>query len=164
MVNQAATITLSKKQRKILENMRKGTHSPLHFIERSSIILMAADGITNKEIARKKSCNRNTVKKWRNRIAQALPEINRTESELPHLLHSHIKEALSDEQRAGGPCKFTPEQVAHIIAIACEDPDKYDVPMSHWTPSALARKVIELNIVESISPRQVGRFLKRSEI
>jgi len=51
-INQAATITLSEKQRKILEAMKKGTRTPLHLVQRSTIILMASEGINNKEIAR----------------------------------------------------------------------------------------------------------------
>jgi len=163
-VNQPATIHLSSRQRTLLENLNKGMHSPLHFIERSSIILMAADGVNNKEISRRTGFNRNTVRKWRDRFAQALPEINKTESEHPHKLKSLIESVLSDEHRSGGPCTFTPEQVAHIIAIACQSPKDHDVPLSHWTPSELARQAVKQGIVDSISPRQVGRFLKRRGI
>ena len=56
---------------------------------------------------------------------------------------------------------FTAEQVARIIAMACQSPGEYGLPISHWTPSELARQAIEQKIVESISPRQVGRFFKR---
>ncbi|WP_162238531.1 hypothetical protein [Paenibacillus sp. A3] len=42
-VNEAPVIVLGSKQRKILEAVRKETHNPWHWIQRSTIILMAAD-------------------------------------------------------------------------------------------------------------------------
>ena len=160
-IRKAAEIRWSEKQRTILESMKKGTHTPLHLIQRSTIVLMAADGFSNKEIERQTDMERNTVKKWRNRVAKAMPELTRIESEEPWKLKAAVETILQDEARPGKPPKFTSEQVAHIIKIACDKPEVHGVPLSHWTPSALAREVVKQHIVESISPRQVGRFLKR---
>jgi transposase len=160
-IRKAVEIQLSEKQRTILEAMKKGTHSPLHLIQRSTIILLASDGLSNKEIERQMNIERNTVKKWRNRIAKATPELKRIENEQPWKLKAAVEAALQDEERPGKPPKFTAEQVAHIIKIACEKPEDHGVPLSHWTPSALAREAVKQNIVENISSRQVGRFLKR---
>jgi len=68
---------------------------------------------------------------------------------------------LMDEARKGAPAKFSPEQVAGIIALACEPPSDSGLPVSHWTPPELAREAIKRGIVESISPRQVDRFLAK---
>jgi hypothetical protein len=152
---------LSEKQRSILESIKKGTHSPLHLIQRSTIVLMAADGLNNKAIERQTGWKRNTVKKWRGHWAKATPEIDQIEAEKPWALKATIDAVLQDEYRPGKPPKFTSEQVAHIIKIACDKPEVHGVPLFHWTPSALAREVMKQNIVESISSRQVGRFLKR---
>jgi len=59
-------------------------------------------------------------------------------------------------QGGGGPT----EQVAQIIAVACENPQACEYPVSHWTTPLLAKEVIKRGIVESISPASVGRFLK----
>lgn len=72
-----------------------------------------------------------------------------------------IVDVLADEPRSGGPPKFSPEQVAAIIALACEPPGDSGLPISHWTPPELAREAAKRGIVESISPRQVDRFLAR---
>ena len=88
-------------------------------------------------------------------------ELKRIELETPHKLRSAIEKILSDAQRPGGPPKFKDEQVAAIIAMACEDPSNFDLPFSHWTPELLQIEVIKRGIVESISVRQIGRFLKR---
>ena len=66
-----------------------------------------------------------------------------------------------DDDRCGAPPTFTPEQIAAIIALACEHSSQSGVPVSHWTPPELAREAIKRGIVESISPRQVDRFLAR---
>ena len=161
MIRKAIEIRLSEKQRTVLEVIKKGTHSPLHLIQRSTIILMAADGLNNKEIERQTNWKRNTVKKWRKRWSEASSEINQVEDEKPWAFKSTIDAVLQDEYRPGKPSTFTSEQVAHIIKIACDKPEDYGVPTTHWTPSALAREAVKQNIVKSISSRQVGRFLKR---
>jgi hypothetical protein len=84
-------------------------------------------------------------------------EENATDKDLRAL----IVDVLADEKRCGGPTKFTPEQVAAIIALACEPPADSGLPISHWTPPELAREAIKRGIVESISPRQVDRFLAK---
>jgi hypothetical protein len=58
------------------------------------------------------------------------------------------------------PATFTPEQLAKIIAVACEKPSDSERPVSHWTPRELAAEVILRGIVKTISARHVGRFLK----
>ena len=73
---------------------------------------------------------------------------------------SGIAERLSDAPRSGAPATFTPEQICQIMAMACEDPERLDVPISHWSQSELARQAVRRGIVESISHGSVGRFLK----
>lgn len=68
---------------------------------------------------------------------------------------------LSDATRSGGSLKFSPEQVAQIIALACEPPSDGGLPVSHWTPPELALEAANRGIADRISPRQVDRFLAR---
>jgi putative transposase len=156
----ASVIQLSKKQRHILGKIAKGTHTPLHLKTRAQIILLAAAGWSNNAIEKTLKIDAKTVKRWRDRYSNQYNELQRTEAERPHKIRRTIMEVLSDEQRPGGPAKFTDEQVAAIIALACEDPMKFGIPFSHWTPQLLQIEVIKLGIVESISVRQIGRFLK----
>ena len=71
-----------------------------------------------------------------------------------------VEARLTDEQRSGSPGKFSAEQIAGIIAIACEDPQSSGYPVSHWTPQEVAAEAHKRGLVRSISVRQVGRFLK----
>jgi putative transposase len=67
------------------------------------------------------------------------------------------------ERRASprSPATFTPEAICQIMALACEDPETLDVPISQWSQSELARQSVARGIVKSISHGSVGRFLKR---
>ena len=76
------------------------------------------------------------------------------------ILTTVIVEALTDHPRAGTPATFTAEQIVQIVAVACEDPADSGRPVSHWTPCEVAEEVRKRGIVETISPRSVGRFLK----
>jgi transposase len=158
----ASQIELSEKQERILHEYAIGTHTPLHFKLRSQIVLNAAKGWHNNTIEENMGMDAKTIKLWRDRYSVQGSELKRIESETPHKLRSAIQSILSDERRPGGPCKFTDEQIAAIIAIACEDPSKFELPFSHWTPSLLQIEVIKLGIVQKISVRQIGRYLKRT--
>jgi putative transposase len=154
-------ITLSKKQHQILKENAVGTHTPLHIKTRSQIILHASKGWSNNAIEENMGIDPKTVNKWRDRYSVQYEELKRIETETPHKIRSTIMKVLSDAPRTGGPPKFKDEQVAAIIAISCEDPSKYGLPFSHWNSGSLKNEVEKLGIVESISVRQVGRFLKR---
>ena len=72
-------------------------------------------------------------------------------------------EVLSDRPRPGVPNFFSVEQVVQIVALACETPEKSERTVSHWTAKELADEAVKRGIVEKVSPRSVGRFLKGSE-
>ena len=160
----ATKMELSEKQERILTEYAVGTHTPMHLKTRAQIILKAAKGWTNNSIEKNMGLDAKTVKLWRDRYAKQHEELKRVEAATPHKMRSTIEKILSDEQRPGGPSKFTDVQVAAIIALACEDPSNINLPFSHWTPGLLQIEVIKLGIVTSISVRQIGRFLKKKEI
>jgi hypothetical protein len=49
-----------------------------------------------------------------------------------------------------------------LRGVACEVPQARGYPLSHWSASDLRPEILKGGIVEGISVRQVGRFLKRS--
>jgi hypothetical protein len=69
-------------------------------------------------------------------------------------------ERVQDAPRPGAPATFSAEQWCQIIALACEPPEASGRPISHWTPRELADEACKRGIVERISERHVGRFLK----
>jgi len=160
----AEKIILSTHEEKILTQIKLGTHSELHLKQRSEIILLGSKGASNSAISREVGINRESVIKWRNRYASASEEITKTELETPKKLRSIIEKILSDAPRCGAPSTFTDEQIACIIALACELPESLGLPFSHWSPSLLQKEVINRGIVESISAVHVGRFLKGTRL
>jgi transposase len=82
---------------------------------RASIVLAAADGISNAGIARQLGVCEDTVRKWRRRYA---------ETRLA---------GLADAPRSGRPRRFSPMQRAQVVALACELPASRGMPLSRWS-------------------------------
>ena len=66
----AASITLSDSDKKILEKNTRSRAVSIRLSERSRIVLLAAAGLENKEIAQRLNVPPNKVGKWRNRFAE----------------------------------------------------------------------------------------------
>ena len=159
----AVSISVSERQRSIMERWEKnkaGTSAQL--IERCSIILLSADGVSNAEQGRRLGIDRQRARRWRTRWADNEERLAAAEREgaSDRDLAKLLRELLSDEPRSGAPATFTAEQLTQIIAVACEPPEESGRPVTHWTPKELADEVIKRDIVETISPRHVDRILK----
>ena len=157
----APTIKLSEGQRAVLESITRRDTCPHQLVRRARIILLADEGLSNSAISRQVGYERHQVGQWRCRWAAQAESLALAEGqEDPKSFGGLIDQILSDAPRPGAPLKFTAEQVAQIIAVACEDAEDAGRPVTHWTSSELADEVIRRGIVESISPRQVGRFFE----
>ena len=152
---------LTGRQRAILEQMVRRTTSPQRLVTRSKIILKAAAGKRNQEIADEMAVTVRTPRRWRDRWAKASARLAAAESDATAAQLSDLIEAvLTDKLRSGTPATFTAEQICQIVAIACENPQESGRPVTEWTSTELADEAIQRGIVASISPRSVGRFLK----
>lgn len=156
-------IDLTEKQIALLQRICRRQRSTQQQVRRASIILKIAEGRSNKEVAELLAVHRITVRTWRERwliAAGGLLELEHEESET--LVRNAIETVLSDAYRSGTPPSFSSEQVVQIIALACEAPIDSGLPLSHWTPKALADEALKRKIVASISEQSVARFLKGS--
>jgi putative transposase len=161
MPGRARKLIVTERQQAILQAMTRSGTCPQAVALRARMILSAFDGTCNEEIAERVGCERHAVGPWRHRWAEAFDRLVLIECcEKPTALPRAIEGLLSDRPRSGSPGKFTAEQVTQILAIACEDPEESGRPVTHWTPRELADEAAKRGVVESISPRQVGRFLK----
>ena len=70
-----------------------------------------------------------------------------------------LSRALYDKPQPGATPKITGEVEAHLIALACSDAPE---GRSRWTLRLLADKLVELEIVDSISHVAVGNVLKKT--
>jgi putative transposase len=155
---------LSDRQQAVLQSLVRRQTSPQGRVYRAKAILAAAAGNSNEHIAQQLGLNRNTVCTWRRRwqlAIEALAEAEAAGAE-DKALRARIGAVLDDAPRPGTPETFSAEQLTQIISVACEAPAASGRPVTHWTPRELAQEVIQRGIVERISVRTVGRFLKRS--
>ena len=162
MPGKAAKVVISERQQELLQEMTTSRMCPAGLAMRASIILGAFDGQTNEQIAEQVGCERHAVGLWRRRWKENFSKLIHAECVgRPGELRRFIEEkVLADAPRAGRPSRFTADQIALIIAVACEPPEKSGRPISHWTQPELADEVVKREIVPAISARHLGRFLK----
>ena len=158
---QPVSITVSPPQQALLERLLRQHSSPQALVRRIQIVLAAASGLSNEQIAQQLGCSPRTARRWRARWAAAQPDLAAAEAEADdRALRTLIAETLADAPRPGAPPTFTAEQIVHIIAIACTPPADSGRPIDAWTPRELADEAEKRQLVASISARSVGRFLK----
>lgn len=159
-------IELSDRQRSLLEKMVRRQTSPQRLWRRAKLILSMASGNNNQQTGHQLGVDRETVRQWRSRWLEAVPQL--TAAELSGVsdkeLTAMMELVLTDEPRLGAPVKFTAFQVTQIIAIACEQPQESERPISQWSGREIREEAISRGIVEEIHERTVQRFLKRSRL
>jgi transposase len=152
MPKRATAVVLSEKEQEGLIQITKRHRSEQQVVLRARIVLAAAQGHSNAQIARKLSVTVDTVRLWRERWV-GLQGID--------LQTLSILERLQDASRPGGKPKFSAEQRGQIAALACETPAEAGRPISQWTGREIADELKTRGIVEQISPRHAARLLKK---
>ena len=142
-VPKAQRIYLSPSVRRELTAVARSATSEHRHVVRARIILKAATGASNAQIARELGCHVDTVRKWRNRFAK----------------DSRV-EALRDRPRSGRPSKVPVSIRCEVIKFACDKPESYDVPYRDcWTQQALA-DVLKAQTGWKLSRAEIGRILR----
>jgi transposase len=157
---------LTNTQREILHQIQRGSTTERRCVERARILLSFDTFRSKKGVARTLGLDIKTVRKWHRRWDEVRGVLSPLETDsVPRQAYRRVlEEALKDAPRSGAPITFTAEQVAQIVAMACEKLDDSDGPVSHWTNGHLAAEAVDRKIVASISPASVGRFLGEAEI
>jgi transposase len=134
-------IRLSDAERAELESLSRRATAPHRTVLRARIVLLAAGGARNSEIAAKLGLCEDTARKWRRRYCQK------------------GLEGLADAPRPGRPRVFPSAVVAEVKAMACEMPAASGTPLARWTCPELARKAAAGGIAPAPSPSTVRRWL-----
>jgi Homeodomain-like domain len=139
-------VRLTDQEREELKGVIKKLKGTGQKLRRAQILLKAdADGPnwTDERIAESFSCRTRTVEKIRQRLVER-----------------GFEETLHRVERAQPPVAklLTGEQEARIIATRLGSPPK---GYANWSLRLLARKVVELRIVDSVSYETVRRTLKK---
>ncbi len=145
-------VALSDEARRALEAVVRGRQTAQQVALRARIILAAADGENNSQLARRLGIEPDTARLWRTRWLALAP--------LP-LAELGVVERLADAPRPGGPCRITAAQICRLTALACEAPQASGRPIGQWTGRELADEVVKRGIMERLSPRHAARLLTR---
>jgi transposase len=138
----AHRVRLTAEERATLIGLTRRGESNTRRITRARVLLLADRGTTDRAIAEALTIHPRTCQRLRQRACQA-----------------GVLAALDDRPRPGAPRLLDDTQEAHLIALACSDaPDGRD----DWTMQLLADRLIELQIVETISDETVRRVLKQT--
>jgi putative transposase len=145
-------LKLDESERQQLQQLVNRHNTPQQIALRASIILLADEGRNHREIGRELNISRDMARIWRERwLMLSDKEVG-------------VVERLKDADRSGAPATFSLEQILQLFAMACEKPELYGRPLSHWTARELAEEMIKQEIVESISPRHVRRLLAEASL
>lgn len=127
---QLAQLVLSAEEQSVLEGWASRHKSAQSVALRARIVLRAAEGWSNSQIAEHLHVTRLTVGKWRGRfLAQRL-------------------DGLADEPRPGAPRKVTDAEVERVITRTLEETPR---DSTHWSRRSLAKVV-------GLSPSTIGRI------
>jgi transposase len=113
-------IELTDDERAELEGWTRRRTSAQALALRSRIVLAAADGLNNTEIAARLGIHRNMAAKWRGRFAE------------------YRLDGLTDEPRPGQPRTITDAQVEEVIVKTLETTPR---DATHWSTRSMAREV-----------------------
>jgi len=145
-------IELTEAERQALETVVRQHSTPQQKALRARVILAAADGLNNAQIAHQLGVSIDMARLWRERWRILQPA---TLKDLP------VLDRLTDLPRPGRPRRITAEQICQIEALACEAPAVSGRPISQWTGQEIADEIMARGIVDQISDRHAARLLKR---
>jgi len=146
-MNKKYIVRLSAKERRVLAEVVKKLSGSSQQVRRAQMLLKAdaaGPAWTDQRIAEAFDSRTRTVEKLRERFV--------TEG-FEQTLRGKTRETPATEKLLGG------KQEAQVIAVRLGPAPK---GYAHWTLRLLARKVVELEIVESISHETVRRTLKKT--
>ena len=119
----AAEIALSKEERRRLETWASTRSTSVRLRERARIVLMAAQGMTNKEIAAELEVDANKVGRWRSRVAkEGMPSIE--------------KERPRGANHGGKNSKKQAELRSKVVEVRTQTTPK---DATHWSCRSMAR-------------------------
>jgi transposase len=131
MVAPAAPLSITDGQREVLESLLRSHTAAVRQVRRAQVLLLAADGVSNVEIAERCEVSRPTVLAWRKQFeAEGLTRFGEV------------------AKGRGAKASIAQEKIAEIVRLTTQTtPDG----ATHWSVRAMARRV-------GVSPASVQRI------
>jgi transposase len=149
MSRRATPIVLTVEERNELQRRVRARTSSQQAAQRARIVLRAADGVRNIDIAAELGIARHTVQQWRDRFATARLA------------------GLKDRPHHPPPREYGAERQARILVVACQAPAELGWSgQTHWSVRDLARYLgehPELGVGRP-SKSTVGKILQAADL
>ena len=138
-------VNLSVEEKSQLLKLTKKGKSQARVLKRANILLLADEGMIDKEIAKALHVGVQTAFNIRKRFCL-----------------QGLQAALKEKPRPGSGNKvLDAKSEAYLVALTCsQPPEEREV----WTMQLLADRLVELKVVESISDETVRRTLKKMNL
>ena len=140
-MRRAQQIQLTEQQRDELKKLVSIGTGPARVLTRARIILLAAKGEGNQQIADAVGVSWRTVIRIKARFRE------------------EGLEAIKEHSRPGRPPRITGDIEAKLVMLACSQPPE---GRARWTLQLLADKMVELGYIEAISDVGVMKRLKKT--
>lgn len=144
--NQKNIVILKEEEQKVLTQLTKSGQCRPREVQRAHILLLAdingPYAMPDYAISELLKCSESTVLKRRKRFA----------------LTQNVKDTLFDSPRSGRPTIVDGATEAHLTMIACSSPPE---GYARWSLSLIHKRIVQLEIVDTISPSTIGRVLKK---
>ncbi len=141
----AALVELSLEQRTVLERLVRQRSKPARLIERARIVLLAADGLENKQIAKRMRMTPEKAARWRSRF-----------------LEGGAAALEKDASRPGRTRIITDRRVKAVVKMTLEETP---ANATHWSTRTMARaaSISEASVrriwrAHGLKPHQVRTF------
>lgn len=140
------TVELNEVERtRLLLLIRQGS-APARTLQRAHILLRADEGAFDHASAEALHVSSKTVERVRRRFADAAPA-------------DRLDVALYDQPRPGSQPKLDARGEAVLVALACSDAPG---ERTRWTMQLLADRLMEMEVIDTISDETVRRTLKKT--
>ena len=116
----AVKIELSDVERDALSDLARRRRTAQGLARRARIVLLASEGLENKQIAEQLGTSQDTVGKWRRRFAE------------------RRLDGLHDEPRPGAPREIDDDEIAETVRLTLEETP---VDATHWSLRSMGRAV-----------------------
>jgi transposase len=136
-IRDAPPIVVSAQERTALETWVRAPTTERRLVERARIVLLAADGMASRAIAREVGCGRGVISRWRVRFAR------------------DRLAGLADAPRSGKPRRYGEAADRRILALLDRPPP---AGFARWTAPLLARELGD------VSDQDIWRFLRAQRI
>jgi putative transposase len=134
-------VNLTEQDRSYLNQFIRRGKASARSLTRARILIMADEGKSNQAIAEVLKTTEPTIIQIKKRYCQ-----------------DGLGSAINEKARSGAPVKIDGTIEAQVTLLACSDPPE---GRSSWTLRLIADKLVEMEVVDSISAMSIQRILKK---